>query len=1015
MKRRILIPTACFLLSITATAQTSFTAGNLVVLQTSGTLSKEASAATLKEYSTSGTAGFSVAIPSTGPTPFQTAGAFGGSEGFLTTSLNGKFLVLAGYGTPAYFTDITATTASAVPRVVGTVTPSGIYMPVASSNTFYSANDIRGAVSDSINFWASGASAASVDGIDYFGPGAQVALATGTTPAKAYGLRIFNGQIFYSTQKAGPSNTATQLGIFTLGGLPTSGTVTPAQVINTGAVVPQDFSFNAAGDVCYIAIPLNTSAGGIQKWTKTGAVWSLAYTLGTGITNTGAYGLVVDYSGTAAQIYATTFDATGNRIVKITDNGTLASAGISTIVAATAGTYYKGITFAPASVGTPTVNLSVSTDTASENGQTVVIVKANTSFAVSSAQTISLGVSGAGITSGDYILTGNTITIPAGASFGVDTFKIVDDALVEGTETATLTLSNPSSGIVIGTTSSKIITITDNDAPAPPTISLNVAATSNFIDGGVTVALASPFKVSGVVADPTDPAATFGIDFSVGTTQALGALTVSATSSNTSVVPGANIVISGAGNTRNVKITAAGVGYSNITIKVNDGFDSSTYVIAYAASAASGTPAKTFWHTGMSDGSDAIAIDENYFISGDDEINVLNVYPRAQSGLPLVSYNYSSNLALPDPAKPEADIEAATRSFVNPGRVYWAGSMSNGKAPFDNKPNRDRIFATTVSGTGASTTFTFAGWAALKTSLLAWGDANGYNFTASAAQGVDSKLLNGYAVEGMVFGPDSTTLYIGFRAPLVPTAARTKAVIAPIKNFETWFNNGAPSGSPVFGAPIELNLGNRGIRDLTRLSNGTYIIIAGDPGPAKTGAIYKWSGKATDTAIRMPQPAVDTLNMEGVMQVNTAGQSAITGLQIITDKGGDILYNDGMEAKDFGDLQLRKFRSDVVTSLDLTLPLVSTGVPASPANAQVITIYPNASEGPVNIRFAATEAEDYNLVIVDMSGRVVFQKSAMTQVGANVISADLSRMAKGFYNIRLRKASLNYSGKLLLK
>src|SRR4051812_38660653 len=97
---------------LSVTAQSSFTLGNLVVLQTSGTASKASSAVTLKEFTTSGTAGMVFAIPAVGPTPFQAAGIFGGSEGFLTTSTDGKYLVIAGYATPATITDVTATPAS---------------------------------------------------------------------------------------------------------------------------------------------------------------------------------------------------------------------------------------------------------------------------------------------------------------------------------------------------------------------------------------------------------------------------------------------------------------------------------------------------------------------------------------------------------------------------------------------------------------------------------------------------------------------------------------------------------------------------------------------------------------------------------------------------------------------------------------------------------------------------------------------------------------------------------------
>ncbi len=895
----------------------SFTPGNLVVLQTSGTVSKASSPLTLKEFTISGVAGISVNVPSSGTTPIQTSGVFGGSEGFLTTSTDNKYLVIGGYGTTSAIADITATSASTVPRVVGTVAPSGFYLQRGISNTFYSGNDIRGAVSDGTNYWASGASTANIDGIDYFGPGVQTGIGTAATPPKAYGLRIFNGQIFYSTQKAALTFTASHLGIFTLGSSPISNPATITQVIDMGTTIPEDFSFNPAMDICYVAVNLNTAAGGIQKWTKSGMVWSLAYTLGTGVANIGAYGLLVDYSGANPVLYATTFDAAGNRVIKISDTG--AGSAATTIVPAVSNVFYKGIAFAPVASGTPEVNLTVSTSTATEAAATVVTVTANTSSAVSGDQTVTLAVSGTGISAGDYTLSNNTITIPDGATSGSVTFTVVDDAIFEGTETAVLTISTPSAGIILGSGTIQNVVIADNDLPDnPPSIAMSVS-TSNFIDDGVTTPPVSPFKASGVISDPTDPVSIYGLDFTVNDAETPAAnLTVTATSSNTAVVPNANIVVSGTGATRTVKITPAGVGYAAITVSVSDGTNAESYTISYAASAAAATPAATLWHTGLSDASDAIALDDNYYITGDDELDVLNVYSRSASGLKVASFDFASALNLPNPGKPEVDLEAATRSAVNANRVYWLGSMSTG-SDFLSRPNRDRLFATTITGTGAATSFSVVGYGAIKTSLLAWGDVNGYNFTASAADGVDSKTPGGFAAEGMVFGPDSTTMYIGLRAPLVPTVNRTKAVIAPILNFETWFNNGTPSGYPTYGSPIELDLGLRGIRDLMRLSNGTYIILAGDPGSASTGAIYKWTGKAADAPVLVNSSVASSLNMEGALEVNENGNLSLSKLQVISDGGTVVLYNDGTEAKQFGDLILRKFRSDNLTGLDLNL------------------------------------------------------------------------------------------------
>ena len=343
-------------------------------------------------------------------------------------------------------------------------------------------------------------------------------------------------------------------------------------------------------------------------------------------------------------------------------------------------------------------------------------------------------------------------------------------------------------------------------------------------------------------------------------------------------------------------------------------------------------------------------------------------------------------LNLPDPSKPEADLEAATTSLIKVDRTYWLGSMSNGKSPFENKPNRDRIFATDISGTGASTSFSFAGYAALKSALLVWGDANGYAFSASAAAGVDSKSLSGFAVEGAVFAPDSTTLFIGFRAPLVPTGSRLKAVIAPILQFEKWFNNGSASANPVIGAPIELNLGGRGIRDLIRLSNGTYIILAGSADETLNGALYKWTGKRTDAPMLVDTSKIATLNVEGALPVNTNHALSVSQLQLITDQGGDILYNDGIEAKSLGNNNYKKFRSDVVA--DINLQMLSVAI-SSPANGstfdvgQTLSIQAHAMGGATRVAFFAGP----NKVGEDTSAPFILTTPAEVAAGTYLVTA----------------------------
>ncbi|AFY46475.1 Ca2+-binding protein, RTX toxin [Nostoc sp. PCC 7524] len=124
--------------------------------------------------------------------------------------------------------------------------------------------------------------------------------------------------------------------------------------------------------------------------------------------------------------------------------------------------------------GLPTVNLLVSSNTGTEAGQTAITVTATASSGVSGNQTVNLDITGTGIFVEDYTLSNTTITIPNGQTEGSVTFNIVDDALIEGTETATLTISNPSAGITLGGTTTQNITITDNDVA--PIVNLSVSS-----------------------------------------------------------------------------------------------------------------------------------------------------------------------------------------------------------------------------------------------------------------------------------------------------------------------------------------------------------------------------------------------------------------------------------------------------------------------------------------------------------------------------------------------------------
>ncbi|WP_080057528.1 lamin tail domain-containing protein [Spirosoma aerolatum] len=533
------------------------------------------------------------------------------------------------------------------------------------------------------------------------------------------------------------------------------------------------------------------------------------------------------------------------------------------------------------------------------------------------------------------------------------TVSAVDDNLVEGVHSATITHSATSSdpaynGIAVNPVS---VTITDNDVAvgAPPTITV----------AGTTTTYLSGSAISGVINDPTDPARTLGIDFTLADTDTpVNNLTLTASSSNASVVPNANLALAGSGANRNLKITPAGVGYTTILATVSDGSNITSYTISYAASAASTTTSR--FHTGASDASTAQALDADYMLVGDDDNQVLRLYNRANSGLPVNGFDYTSSLGLTDISggvPRQVNIEASARIG---NRIYWLGSHTNASSGAT-RPNRNRLFATDVTGSGASTTLSYVGrYDGLKTDLIAWDvnnqhglGANYFGIQASAADGVDPEATGGagFAMEGLTVAPDGTTGYLAFRAPISPASNRTKALIVPVTNFTSLVSGNPTSGSATFGAPILLDLGGRGIREIKSNGNGQYLIVAGPSGSAGSDPnafkLFTWTGNPADPA---RQRSADLSGLSGISGGSSiesivdlpATLDATSSIQFLMDNGSQVFYNDGTGGKDLSQNNFKKFRSDFATlgsvqspdlSPTLILPQAAFGT-SSPDNVR---------------------------------------------------------------------------------
>jgi hypothetical protein len=331
--KKTLIPT--FVLGSLLAAQAQFTPGDLAVLQVgtgSGALSSVGTAFSIDEFNTTvvgQTATPFVTIPSDGTGLVLSGTAT--SEGALSLSPDGSILTFGGYATTAGTTGVASGTA---PREVGFVNAAGQFSVVANSSTAMNGNNIRGATSDGHNYWITGPNGT------YYQSSGGSSLQLLTSGANTRVANIINGNLYYST------GSGTR-GIYSYSGVPT-GTATPTLLFGNGASSsPYDFALNAAGNVAYVADDSSVAnGGGIQKWVLSGGVWTLAYTFtfGTGSAD-GARGLTVDWSGTDAIVYATTTEASANRLIELTDIGS--GSTYTTLATAPANTVFRSVDFVP--------------------------------------------------------------------------------------------------------------------------------------------------------------------------------------------------------------------------------------------------------------------------------------------------------------------------------------------------------------------------------------------------------------------------------------------------------------------------------------------------------------------------------------------------------------------------------------------------------------------------------------------------------------------------------------------
>ena len=305
-----------------------FTPNRLAVLEYAYTVTSPDPGGPLviREFSTNGTPGVVLNVPSTGlnavVSSFNTL-----AGGAMTLTPSGDKLVFTGYTTTAPAGIGLGTTSSvAIPRAVGTVNAQGNFArPVTT--TFFSGGRINAVACDGTGYWAGGENS----GVCYLGPGAPGVI--NSDQSNTSSLHVSNGQLF---SQAGTS-------VYQIGtGTPVaSSPQTPLFTYGSGAF---DFQLSPDGNTCYTA-----TTSSIKKWVRSGQTWTNVY-------NFSSPGwlirILVDFSSTSPIVYG--IHNLPTKLVKFIDTG---APGAEVILATNPNNAnWFGLAFTPGTnctVGTP--------------------------------------------------------------------------------------------------------------------------------------------------------------------------------------------------------------------------------------------------------------------------------------------------------------------------------------------------------------------------------------------------------------------------------------------------------------------------------------------------------------------------------------------------------------------------------------------------------------------------------------------------------------------------------------
>lgn len=295
------------------------------------------------------------------------------------------------------------------------------------------------------------------------------------------GLSIPNGGVYYlmwTFTGVGGSTNGQAIGIDNVTIIPTNATA-PGFTLSTSTITGLSYPFGAGPSAeSTLTISGDNLTGNVVITPPTN--FEISLTSGSGFVSAPST-LTVNQSG------GNIVGEPRNLYVRLKSGLAIGTYNNEVFNAVSAGAVSRTLT-ASGTVAPALVTLSASAASGSEAGTTLITLTATASGPLAADETVDVTVSGTGITAGDYTITdadpapGIQIKILAGNSTGSINFTIQDDNLNEGTETATITISNPSSGLGVDVPNTVNVAINDDDDAIRFTVLNTAPATVTFDD-----------------------------------------------------------------------------------------------------------------------------------------------------------------------------------------------------------------------------------------------------------------------------------------------------------------------------------------------------------------------------------------------------------------------------------------------------------------------------------------------------------------------------------------------------